>query len=357
LKVEQIEIFPLRLPYKKPLITATNRFTVANGLVIRAVSDDGVEGYGYTDPFPRTGESEETVRSAVEEFIKPVLLGRDPWEFARIRQEINHRLAFNPRAKSAVQTALLDLLARSLKAPLFVLLGGLVREEIKIIRMVSLGDPEAMAEEALGLIQRGFTALKLKISGDSELDFQRVSTVRKAVGDEVFIKIDANEAYDSKSAIDLAKRMADLGVEVFEQPVPRHQKEALREVKNDSPINIEADQSVRSVEDAFQLIRDGAVDAINTGIQKVGGIIEARKIAELCELAGVQCALSSTGGSMLGDAAALQLAVSASGISSLCEIGEFEAVTGDPFTGLEVRGGMLRVPRTAGLGVELAGQL
>jgi L-alanine-DL-glutamate epimerase-like enolase superfamily enzyme len=199
--------------------------------------------------------------------------------------------------------------------------------------------------------------LKLKISGDLELDFQRVQTVRKVVGDEVFIKVDANEAYDSKSAVSLAKRMMDLGVEIFEQPVPRHQREALCEVKNDSPISIEADQSVRSVEDAYELIRDGAVDSINTGIQKVGGIIEAKKIAELCELAGVQCALSNTGGSMLGDAAALQLAASASGISSLCEIGEFEAVMGDPFVGLEIRDGMLRVPKEAGLGVKLAGQL
>ena len=67
--------------------------------------------------------------------------------------------------------------------------------------------------------------------------------MRKAVGDDVFIKIDANEAYDAKTAIRLAKRLADLGVEVFEQPVPRDQFDAFREVKQHSPIKIEADQS------------------------------------------------------------------------------------------------------------------
>jgi L-alanine-DL-glutamate epimerase-like enolase superfamily enzyme len=357
LKIEQLEILSLSLPYKKPLVTATNRFTVANGLVIKAISDGGLEGYGYVDPFPRTGETPQTARSIIENVIKPLLLGRELWEMAAIREEIDHKLTLNPRAKSAVQTALYDLLARSAGVPLFVLLGGLVRKEIRVIRMVGLGDPEAMAGEARTLVRTGFTALKLKINGDSAQDLERVSTVRKAVGNEIFIKVDANEAYDAKSAVQLAKKMVDLGVEIFEQPVPRHQIQALREVKKQSPIKVEADQSVRSAQDAYQLIKEGVVDSINTSIQKVGGIIEARKIAELCESTGVPCALSNTAGSMLGDAADLQLAASAPGISPLCEIGEFEVVTGDPFTGLEIQGGMLRVPREAGLGVRWAGKL
>ncbi len=357
MKIEHIDIFSLSLPFKKPLVTASNNFTVANGLVVKIVSDGGLEGYGYTDPFPRTGETSETVRSVIEKVIKPLLLGRDARELARLNREINHKLTLNPRAKSAVQTALFDLLARSLKAPLFALLGGLARKEIRVIRMVGLGGPEEMAEEAQTLVRGGLTALKLKINGDLIPDLERISAVRKVVGDRIFIKVDANEAYDAKSAIRLAQKMAALGVELFEQPVPRHQIQALQEVKRHSPVKIEADQSVRSVEDAYQLIREGVADAINTSVQKAGGIIEARKIADLCELAGVQCALSNTAGSMLGDAAALHLAVSTPGISPLCEIGEFEGIKGDPFAGLEVQGGRLQVPDEPGVGVKLAGRL
>lgn len=357
MKIERLEISSLSLPYKKPLVTATNKFTVANGLVVKAVSDDGIEGYGYCDPFPRTGETAETVRSLIEKVLKPIVLGRDLRDLARIRQEMNHRLMYNPRAKSALQTALFDLQARSLKVPLFVMLGGLARSEIRVIKMVSLGNPEEMAEESRDLVRSGIGALKLKIDGNLTLDLERIAAVRKAVGDRVYIKVDANEAYDSKSAIRLARKMADLGVEVFEQPVPRHQIQALREIKRLSPIKVEADQAVRSVEDAYQLIRDGAADSINTSIQKVGGIVEARQIAEMCQLAGVQCALSNTAGSVLGDAAALQLAVSTPGISPLCEMGEFEVISGDPFAGLKVEGGLLKVPAEPGLGVRLAGGL
>ncbi|HEV8342344.1 MAG TPA: enolase C-terminal domain-like protein [Candidatus Binatia bacterium] len=357
MKIERLEIFSLSLPYKKPLVTATNKFTVANGIVVRAVSDDGVEGYGYCDPFPRTGETPLTVRSLIEEVLKPIVLGRDLWDLGRIRQEISHRVMHNPRAKSAVQTALFDLQSRSLRVPLFVILGGLVRGEIRVIKMVSLGSPEEMADESRNWVRSGLGALKLKIEGHLALDLERIAAVRNAVGDRVYIKVDANEAYDSKSAIRLARKMADLGVEVFEQPVPRHQIEALQEVKRLSPIKVEADQSVRSVEDAYQLIRGGVADSINTSIQKVGGMVEARQIAEMCQLAGVQCALSNTAGSVLGDAAALQLAVSTPGISPLCEMGEFEVVSGDPFVGLKVEGGVLKVPGEPGLGVRLAGRL
>ena len=98
-----------------------------------------------------------------------------------------------------------------------------------------------------------------------------------------------------------------------------------------------------------------AVDAVNTGIAKVGSSGEVRKIAELCEMNGIRCALSNTAGSMVGDAAALHLAVSTPGIAPLCELGEFEVITGDPFFGLTVDKGAISVPEGEGLGVSLRG--
>jgi L-alanine-DL-glutamate epimerase-like enolase superfamily enzyme len=220
--------------------------------------------------------------------------------------------------------------------------------------MVSIDDPEAMVEEAKALVRQGL-ALKLKMSGKIDLDLPRVAKVRGAVGEAVFIKVDANESYDAKTAIRLAKGLADHGVEIFEQPVPRNHLDALWEVKKHSPIKIEADQSVRTAEDAYSLIRNRMVDAINTGVQKVGGIHEARKIAEMCEMHGIRCGLSNTAGSMVGDAAAVHLAVSTPGIAPLAELGEFEVITGDPFVGLKVTQGAIKIPEGEGLGVRPKG--
>jgi L-alanine-DL-glutamate epimerase-like enolase superfamily enzyme len=97
------------------------------------------------------------------------------------------------------------------------------------------------------------------------------------------------------------------------------------------------------------------VDSINTGIAKVGSIGEVRRIAELCEANGIRCALSNTAGSMVGDAASVHLAAATRGISPLCELGEFEVITGDPFFGLTVDKGSITVPDGEGLGVSLRG--
>jgi len=351
MKIEQIESTIVEMPYKKPLITATNKFVVARGLLVKVIAA-GIEGYGYADLFPRTGETPEAARHIIDGVLKPRILDRDLEELVGIRAAMDQQLAGNHRAKAALECALYDALARNVRVPLYVLFGGRYRGEIKIVKMVSVDEPEVMAEESTKLVREGF-ALKLKMSGEIKPDLARVAAVRAAVGSEVFIKVDANEAYDAHTAIRVAKGLANCGVEIFEQPVPRAQFDSLGEVKKRSPIKIEADQSVRTVEDAYRLIKDGKIDGINTGVQKAGGIHEVRRIAELCALAGIRCSLSNTAGSMVGDAAAVHVAVSSAGISSLCELGEFETVSGDPFTGLKVSGGTLRPAQGDGVGVRL----
>jgi L-alanine-DL-glutamate epimerase-like enolase superfamily enzyme len=354
MKIAHIESRALEMPYTKPLVTATNNFTIARGLLVTVETDGATQGYGYSDLFPRAGETPETAEHIVQSVVKAKVVGKELEDLPRIRAEIDRTLTGHPRAKSALETAMVDALARSYHIPLFIMFGGKFRSEIKVIKMVSVGDPDAMAQEAKQLADEGLS-LKLKVSGKFENDLPRVAAVRKAVGDSVFIKIDANEAYDAKSAIRLAKALADLGVEVFEQPVPRDQFDALWEVKKHSPIKIEADQSARSFADVQMMIKNRMVDSINTGIPKVGSIGEVRRIAELCEANGIRCALSNTAGSMVGDAAAVQLAASTPGISPLCELGEFEVITGDPFSGLSVEKGTIKVPQGEGLGVSLRG--
>src|SRR4029450_9126189 len=106
MKIEQIENTVLEMPYKKPLVTATNNFTVARGLLVKVVTDAGVEGYGYSDLFPRTGETPETARHAIEDILKPKVIGRELEELARIRADLDRTLTGHPRAKAALETAM-----------------------------------------------------------------------------------------------------------------------------------------------------------------------------------------------------------------------------------------------------------
>src|SRR6516164_7702550 len=324
-KVVAVETTILEMPYTKPLVTATNNFTVARGILVKVITEGGIEGYGYSDLFPRTGETPQTAQHVIDAVLKAKVVGNELENLPQIQSEIDHVLTGNPRAKAAVDSAMHDALARGYHMPLFVVLGGKFRSEISVIKMVSVDQPEAMAEEAKQLAREGLS-LKLKVSGKVEKDLSRVAAVRNAVGDDI-----------------------------FEQPVPRDQIDALWEVKQHSPIKIEADQSCRNFADAQMLIKNRIVDSINTGIPKVGSLSEVRKIAELCQHNGIRCALSNTAGSMVGDAAAVHLAASTPGIAPLCELGEFEVITGDPFFGLLVEKGSIRVPDGEGLGVKPRG--
>jgi L-alanine-DL-glutamate epimerase-like enolase superfamily enzyme len=350
MKIEEVKLEPVELPYKKPLITASNQFYTAYGFLVIA-SSDGLQGYGYIDVFPRTGETVGSARYAVEEVLKPVLVGKDLEDLSALSQRMNRTMIQNRRAKGGIEIALYDLLARSLGAPLYVLLGGLAKKEITVIKMVSVAEPEEMARECRELVGEGFSALKLKVSGSVEPDLKRVAAVRDAVGRDVFIKVDANEAFDTKSAIRMAAGLAELEVSVFEQPISRFHTEALAEIKNRSTIKIEADQSADSVHEAYKLISANMCDSINTSILKAGGVQQAKQIADMCALTGVDCGVSNTAGCMVGDAAALHLALSAPGVSAFCEIAEFETISGDPFSGIRVVNGKLKVPEGPGLGV------
>ena len=268
MKITDLQIETLELPYKKPLITATNQFYASNGYLVSVESEEGHTGYGYIDVFPRTGETVGSARYAIEEIMRPLLVGqphRGPGAAERAHQlpDVDNR-----RAKGGVEIALYDLLGKCYGAPLYVLLGGLVRTEITVIKMVSVGQPLEMARECRELVDQGYRALKLKVKGEVGLDLARVTAVRDAVGPDIYIKVDANEAFDAKSAIRMAAGMAELGVAVFEQPVSRHHYTVLAEVKRQSSIKIEADQSAPSVHEAFRLIRDNACDSINTAFSR-----------------------------------------------------------------------------------------
>ena len=148
MKINQIETTVLEMRYTKPLVTATNNFTVARGLLVKVVTDGGIEGYGYSDLFPRTGETPETARHVIETVLRAKVVGKDLEDLVRLRGDIDHALTGNPRAKAALETAIYDALARSYHIPLFLMLGGRYRKEIKVIKMTIAPEVEQPPEDA-----------------------------------------------------------------------------------------------------------------------------------------------------------------------------------------------------------------
>jgi L-Ala-D/L-Glu epimerase len=325
---------------------------VSDGHIVRIATDDGLEGFGYASATPHMGSIQGSLKAELELF-RPLLVGHDPRRIEAILIALDRTVSGAVQAKAAVDCALHDLLARSLGVPLNVLFGGAVRDAVPILRILAIKAPQDMAAQAQKLVDRGYRYLKIKVHGDVEEDVARVTAIRRQVGDRIHLTIDANQSYSPKDAIAALNRMAECRIDLVEQPVHRADISGLALVTRTVPVTVEADEAAGSLREIFELVAQRAVDAVSLKIPKLGGLRNTLAAARLCEAGHVKYRLGAAVGSRLLAAQALHLACALPGVDYACELGEFDRLLDDPFEGIEIEDGMLRLPRGPGSGVHL----
>ncbi len=154
----------------------------------------------------------------------------------------------------------------------------------------------------------------MKVGVNPTEDVERIRLIREAIGGNIQLRIDANQGWTPKQAIEALNKMEKFKIQFAEQPVPAEDMKGLVEVRKNSPIPIMADESVHSPEDAMRLIQAEAVDLINIKLMKSGGILKARKIAAIAEAAGIPCMIGCMGESEIGIAAGAHLAAAVKNI-------------------------------------------
>jgi L-alanine-DL-glutamate epimerase-like enolase superfamily enzyme len=174
------------------------------------------------------------------------------------------------------------------------------------------------------------------------------------VGETAVLTVDANQSFTAKEAVTFGRAIHGLGVQIFEQPVPRGDIAALRWVRDRSDLTIEADESADSLEAITALLRHDAVDAVSLKLSKLGGIDSLLLAANLCAAQGVGTRIGAHVGSRIMNAAALHAAAALPHIEPFAELGEFVRLNNDLATGLEVLDGAISVPTDPGLGISLA---
>jgi L-alanine-DL-glutamate epimerase-like enolase superfamily enzyme len=351
--IREFDIRPCTMRKEDP----TWRFALAaspvtEGHVVRIATEDGVEGFGYASATPHMGSIVGTLKAELDLF-RPLLIGCDARGVEALLGALDRSIRGAPQSKAAVDCALHDLNARSLGVPLHVLFGGAVRDAVPILRILAIKSPQDMASQAQKLVDRGYRYLKIKVDGHVEEDVARVAAIRAQVGDAVHLTIDANQSYAPKDAIRALNRMAEHRIDLVEQPVSADDFEGLALVTRSVPIAVEADEAAGSLREIFALVSKRAVDAVSLKIPKLGGLRNTLAAARLCEAAHIRHRLGAAVGSRLLAAQALHLACALPGVDYACELGEFDRLLDDPFTGLEVDGGMLKLPAGAGSGVRL----
>ena len=352
MKIANMEIIPVVLPKEDPEWRfALGGEAEAKAFIIKLVSDEAISGIGYAASAMHHGISFGGVQAALEAYREP-LIGQDPFDTEKIFCLLRSTLRGNNEAQAGIDMALHDLQAKKLGVPLYALLGGLFRTEIPVMRIVALKEPIRMAENALKLTAEGYTYIKVKFGGEQAKDLARIREIRKAVGDSVHLLVDMNQSYSVKGAIQTLHQAEAYNIDICEQPVRADDWEGLAEVKRRVRCLVEAHESAMSLENIFALVKGKVVDAINLKVGQLGGLRQAKIAAAICKLGNVSLRTGTTG-SRLSSVVSMHFVASTENISYACELGEFHRMLNDPAYGYEVESGILKVPSSPGIGIEV----
>jgi len=305
--ITKVEVFKLNIPYREPFVISLGVIPEATNVVIRIYTSTGLIGTGECAPFVYiVGETQETVFELAKKPGK-LLIGKDPFAIEDRLGEIDRAVKGNYTMKSAFDMALYDLLALRADLPLYRLLGGSNTREVYTDMTISIGSPEKMADDALAFQKAGFPAIKVKLGTSMKEDLERIRAIRDAVGKDYPIRIDANQGWDTLTAISTLKALAPYDIEHCEEPIPHWNTRDQVKVRENSPISIMADESLFDHHDAFRLAHMGACDYFNIKYSKSGGIRNALKIIAIAEASGIKCQVGCMSESRFGLTALMHL--------------------------------------------------
>jgi L-alanine-DL-glutamate epimerase-like enolase superfamily enzyme len=272
--------------------TAKHTVTAADSVEVGIQLSNGIIGYGAGTPNEVvTGDTMETLQSVVETVITPTLIGQDISNWNQLVQTVRASIAFNGPAKAAVELAMYDERAKTLGISVESFLGS-GQSSVETDFTVGIMPIEQMIATATEKKQQGFTSLKIKVgSHNIDQDVAMVAKIQAAVGQEVSLRLDANQGWNVKQTLQAVEQLmaAHCQIDFIEQPVNASDINGMVELTRQSLIPIMADESVHSAEDALKMIQAHACDYINIKLMKCGGLSEAEKINTICEAAGVKC--------------------------------------------------------------------
>lgn len=340
---------PLEVPYK----IAYETVDVAHNVFLRIVTDSSHVGYGCAAPDEMiTGESVDSVLVAIETVVDPTLRGCDPLRFVAIVEQLKSFLGEQPSVLAAVDMALFDILGKHAAMPLWKILGG-YRDCIRTSVTIGILSERETVCQANRWVSDGFQALKLKGGLDVESDIERVMAVRKAVGDEIELRFDANQGFSVEEALHFVDETRTARLELIEQPTPRGKPDLLGRVTEGAHLAVMADESLMTLRDAFRLASEGLADMVNVKLMKVGGISDALQINAVARSARIEVMVGCMDESALGIAAGLHMALARPNIV-YADLDAHLALRDDPAAGAVVlRDGTLFPTDRPGLGCVL----
>ncbi|HSJ39247.1 MAG TPA: dipeptide epimerase, partial [Planococcus sp. (in: firmicutes)] len=263
-------------------------------------------------------EQVDAAFEVLKNVLIPQIINQSPFDIERIHHSMDAAISGNPAAKAAIDIACYDLMGKATGQPVYNLIGGRAHDNLQYPKVLSIEAPDVMAKKAATAVAQGFSSLKLKVGlDDAALDIERIYAVRKAVGEDVPIRIDVNQGWKTVGvAVQTINRLEGANLTWVEQPIRMGDIRGLAEVRRKVSTPIMADESVQSMEDVLEIIRLDAADYINIKLMKAGGIFPAVQMAKAAEAAGIIAQIGSMVESSVGSAAGYHAVMSRKNIQS-----------------------------------------
>lgn len=365
MRIAEVRAHVLEAPLAQPFSYSRARYATRAATVVEITTDDGLTGWGEC-------YGPASLTAAAVRAFRPLLLGEDPLRTDWLWQEIYARFRDHGQkgvviqGLSGVDIALWDLKGKAFGVPVHRLMGGPLRTEVKAyatgLYRQDTGDPEAyLRDEALSYVADGFGAVKLKVGFGVDEDARITAALREAIGPDIGLMIDANHAYDAISAIRLGRKVEDLDIGWFEEPVPPEDLAGYREVRKAIGIPVAGGECEFTRYGFREILASRAIDILQPDTCATGGLSEAKKIADMAAAFGVRY-VPHVWGTGIAIAAALQLLAvlptSPSALRPVEPMLEFDR-TEHPVraallsTPIEHVRGTVQVPQGPGLGIEV----
>lgn len=256
-------------------------------IIVKVETDAGIIGYGESHP----GRSPGAVASIINNTLGPLLKDMDAydvagvWDLAHRMQLASHGLGAGAAlALSGIDMALWDIRAKAANMSLYHLLGGTSKRIPAYAGGVALGyqEPTSLAEEAQSYVEKGYKAIKLRVGDTTTNDIARITAVRKALGDDLTILVDANTAYTLNDVRQVIPALVELNVSWLEEPFACDDFASYRTASTFNPLlPIAAGENHYTRYEFARLIEDRAISIFQPDLSKTGGVTETMRIASL----------------------------------------------------------------------------
>ena len=352
MKIRHCEAWKVRLDLEEPFSIAYSTIDHTFNWFLRIETDTGLTGFGcsaYDEEV--TGENEETIGTALNDTVIPLLQGSDLGYFGRILEDLHRALPSQPTAAASADTALMDIMARDAGLPLYRMIGA-CRDSIPTSVTIGILDVGDTVKKALSWYKRGYRILKLKGGQSIEQDIEKIRKLREGLGNEVELRFDANQGYSVAQTLRFIEATADEGIEFIEQPTSKDDPNAFAVLRATriTATPLMADEAVLGPEDALSLACGGAPDLYNIKLAKTGGIRRAMQLDAVAAASGAATMVGSMDEAGLGIAAGLHFALASTNIRYADLDGHLEFRNDPSFAAVHIRDGVIFPRAEAGLG-------